>query len=80
MVPDAGPQQERNDHEGAEEGPDHDALVPAPVCPAAGGRRGQWTARCSALLGLDGGDVIGVDVDGDNVGELALVASLVEGD
>ena len=68
MVPDAGPQQQRYDHEGAEEGPDHDALVPAPVC-RAGGRRGQGTAL-PALVWQDGGDVVGVDVDGDNVGEL----------
>ena len=78
VVPDAGPQQERNDHEGAEEGPDHDALVPV-VVRRPRGRRSQGAAR-PALLGLDGGDVVGVDVDGDNVGELSLVAPLVEGD
>ena len=31
MVPDARPQQERDDDEGAEERPDHDALVPVGV-------------------------------------------------
>ena len=68
VEPDPGPQQQRDDHESAEEGPDHDALVPAPVGRAAGGRRGQGAAR-TALFWQDG-DVVGVDVDGDNVGEL----------